>query len=173
MKTIKPISNPGTGPEPDGKTIGQPDFRLTHVGHWMTLALQKFDARVLYLMANHPDMPLALANLAARGQLNASHIQITRHLAVEGSRLTELADRAQITKQAMGKLVEQCEAWDLVTKLADAHDARAKRVVFTPAGQAWLHAFEQALAQAQAELALAVGTEVATVIALGLEAYVA
>jgi len=139
----------------------------------MGLALQKFDARVLALMAHNEEMPLALSNLAARGHLSASHIHITRHLALEGSRLTDLAQCANMTKQAMGKLVEQCEAWDLVARQDDPRDARARRIVFTPAGRIWLEAFEQAVAQAQAELAAAVGAEIATVIAIGLEAYVA
>lgn len=153
-----------------GSSLG---WRQAHLGHWMSLALQRFDARVLTLMARNEEVPLALSNLAARGRLSASHIHITRHLALEGSRLTELAQRANMTKQAMGKLVTQCEAWGLVGRLADARDARARRIVFTAAGLAWLQAFRQAVAQAEAELHAAVGTEVATVVAIGLEAYAA
>ena len=146
-------------------------WRQTHLGHWMSLALQRFDARVLYLMARNVDVPLALSNLAARGSLSASHVHITRHLALEGSRLTDLARRASMTKQAMGKLVEQCEAWGLVARLPDARDARARRIVFTSVGLCWLQAFRQAVAQAEAELRAAVGDDVATVLAIGLEAY--
>ena len=148
-----------------------PDFRATHLGHWLNLALLRFDARVLSLMASNVDVPLALSNLAARGRLSASHVHITRHLALEGSRLTELAQRANLSKQAMGKLVDQCEAWGLVTRLGDARDARARRVVFTRDGLTWLNAYRQAVSQAEDELRGAVGQEVATVIALGLEAY--
>ena len=146
-------------------------WRQANLGHWMTLALQRFDARVMFLMARNEDVPLALSNLAARGCVGASHIHITRHLALKGSRLTDLAARANVSKQAMGKLVEQCEAWGLVERLADARDARARRIVFTPVGLSWLQAFGQAVAQAEAELREAVGAEVATVIAIGLEAY--
>lgn len=149
----------------------QDGWRQAHLGHWMTQALQRFDARVLSLMARNVEVPLALANLAARGSLSASHIHITRHLALEGSRLTELAQRANMSKQAMGKLVEQCEAWGLVSRFDDTRDARARRIVFTPTGLIWLQAFRQAVAQAEAELRAAVGAEVATVIAIGLEAY--
>jgi DNA-binding MarR family transcriptional regulator len=152
---------------------GRDHWRQAHLGHWLMLALQRFDARVLSLMARNEQVPLALSNLAARGRLSASHIHITRHLARPGSRLTELAQRANMSKQAMGKLVDQCEAWGLVTRLEDAGDARARRIVFTPAGLAWLQAYEQAVTQAQAELNAAVGAEVATVIVLGLEAYAA
>lgn len=151
-------------PPPDG-------WRQAHLGHWLSQALQRFDARVLSLMARNVEVPLALSNLAARGTLSASHIHITRHLALEGSRLTDLAQRANMTKQAMGKLVEQCEAWGLVERLADPRDARARRIVFTPVGLIWLQAFRQAVAQAETELRSAVGPEVATVIAIGLEAY--
>nr|MDP2191754.1 MarR family transcriptional regulator [Rhodoferax sp.] len=148
-------------------------WREAHLGHWMSQALQRFDARVLSLMSRNEEVPLGLSNLAARGRLSASHIHITRHLALEGSRLTELARRAKMSKQAMGKLVEQCEAWGLVTRLMEARDARARRIVFTPVGLAWLQAFRQAVAQAEEELRAAVGAEVATVIAIGLEAYAA
>jgi DNA-binding MarR family transcriptional regulator len=139
----------------------------------MSLSLQRFDARVLALMAQNENVPLALSNLAARGSLSASHIHITRHLALEGLRLTDLAQRAGVSKQAMGQLVGQCEAWGLVARQDDARDARAWRIVFTSAGLAWLKAFEQAVAQAESELRSAVGDEVATVIAIGLEAYAA
>ena len=122
-------------------------------------------------MARNVNVPLALSNLAARGSLSASHVHITRHLALDGLRLTDLARRANLTKQAMGKLVEQCEAWGLVERLADPRDARAKRIVFTAVGLIWLGAFREAVAQAEDELRAAVGSDVATVVALGLEAY--
>jgi DNA-binding MarR family transcriptional regulator len=149
------------------------NWRQTHFGYWLAQASHRFDARVLALMAANDRVPLALANLARRGHLTASHIHITQHLALEGSRPTELAARAGVSKQAMGRLVDQCEAWGLVQRQHDPRDARAWRVVFTPAGLAWLQAFEEAVTQAQAELHAAVGDNVATVIALGLEAYAA
>ena len=148
-------------------------WRQAHLGRWLALASLRFDARVLTLMAANPQLPLALSNLAARGQLTASHIHITRHLALTGARLTELARQAGISKQAMGKLVDQCEAWSLVQRQPDPLDARARRVTFTAVGLAWLAAFEQAVVQTEAELRAELGDEVATVIAIGLEAYAA
>lgn len=135
--------------------------------------MRRFDARVLTLMAQNEHVPLALANLAARGQVSAAHVHITRHLALEGSRLTDLAELAGMSKQAMGKLVDQCEAWGIVKRIQDGSDARAKRVVFTADGMDWLWAFQQAVEQAESELKQAVGAEVAMVIAIGLEAYAA
>jgi DNA-binding MarR family transcriptional regulator len=160
--------------------IGVPDmtdnlvddrWRQSHLGRWLGDAMRRFDARVLQLMASNEGVPLALANLAAHDQISAAHIHITRHLALQGSRLTELAQAAGMTKQAMGNLVNQCEAWGLVTREDDPLDARAKRVVFTDTGLAWLQAFRAAVLQAEQEFREAVGQEVATVVALGLEAY--
>jgi len=143
----------------------------THVGHWLRLALERFDARVLVLMAQHPAVPLGLANLATRGQVGAAHVQITRHLPTEGARQTALARRAGMSKQAMGALVTQCEAWGMVTRVADPADARAHKVVFTATGLEWHSAYAQAAAQAEAEMRAAVGAEVTTVVTMGLEAY--
>jgi DNA-binding MarR family transcriptional regulator len=148
-------------------------WRHTHLGFLMGRALQRFDARVLTLIADNVDVPLGLSNLAARAQVSAAHIHITRHLPLAGARLTDLAASAAMTKQAMGKLVDQCEAWGLVTRAPDVRDARATRIVFSATGLVWLKAFELAVKQAEAELTQAVGEQVATVISIGLEAYAA
>ena len=143
-------------------------WRQVHIGHWLRLALDRFDSRVLVLMAHNPALPLALSNLLARGQVGAAHIHITRHLQEQGSRLTDLALRAGMSKQAMAALVSQCEAWGM-----DLLDARARQVRFTDIGFAWLQAYRSAVDQAQAELYQSVGDDVATVLLLGLEAYAA
>jgi len=148
-------------------------WRQTHLGRLAELARLRFDARVLALMARNDELALSLSHLAARGKLGASHIQITRHLAEDGSRLTDLARQGGITKQAMGKLVDQCAAWGLVERHPDARDARGIQIVFTASGRQWLAAYRQAVEQAEAEFRQAVGPEVATVVQLGLEAYVA
>jgi DNA-binding MarR family transcriptional regulator len=123
------------------------DWRQAHLGRLLGHAMRRFDERVLYLMAHNVDVPL------------------------EGSRLIDLAQSAGMTKQAMGDLVTQCEAWGLVQRTADLSDARARRIVFTEIGLAWLQAFEQAVSQTEAEFRQEVGADVATVISLGLEAY--
>ena len=146
-------------------------WRQTHLGRLLGHAMRRFDARVLELMARSPQAPLALSNLAARQQVSAAHIHITRHLSLRGSRLVDLAQAAGMSKQAMGDLVDQCEAWGLITREADPLDARARRVCFTPLGLDWLRAFREAVRQAEEEFRAEVGADVATVVALGLEAY--
>jgi DNA-binding MarR family transcriptional regulator len=146
-------------------------WRLTHLGRLLGHAARRFDARVLELMADNIDVPLALSNLAARSQVSAAHVHITRHLALQGSRLTDLAQRAAMSKQAMGDLVDQCEAWGLVVREPDPQDTRARLVRFTPTGLAWLQAFKDAVTQAEDEFRVEVGAQVATVVMIGLEAY--
>ncbi|OOG54757.1 MarR family winged helix-turn-helix transcriptional regulator [Polaromonas sp. C04] len=158
--------NPPHPPAEDG-------WRQTHLGRLLGHAMRRFDERVLQLMAQNIEVPLALSNLAARGQVSAAHIHITRHLSLQGSRLTELAERAGMSKQAMGQLVDQCEAWGLVTRAPDSRDARARLVRFTPTGLDWLQAFRHAVVQAEAEFRADVGPEVATVAMIGLEIYAA
>lgn len=157
----------------DGRPTPPADdrWRSGHLGRLMGQALRRFDERVLFLMAHDPQVPLALSNLAAREQVGAAHIHITRHLPLKGARLTELAASAGMSKQAMGDLVTQCEAWGLVQREPDPKDARARRIVFTDTGRLWLEAFRLAVARAEAEFRAQVGQDVATVVALGLEAY--
>jgi len=165
MSSFDVITSTAAAPQVDDR------WRQMHLGRLLGHAMRKFDERVLHLMAHDAGVPLALANLAARDQISAAHIHITRHLALQGSRLTVLAQAAGMSKQAMGDLVDQCEAWGLVKRERDGQDARAKKVVFTADGLAWLDAFKTAVAQVESEFKESVGHDVATVVALGLEAY--
>ena len=82
MPDPPPLTTPLGAPPPadDG-------WRQTHLGRLMGHALRRFDARVLQLMARNVEVPLALSNLAARDQVSAAHIHITRHLSLGGDRL--------------------------------------------------------------------------------------
>jgi len=155
-------------PPPDASAA---HWRTAHAGHWIRLAHQRFEARVLALMAHHPQVPLGLSRLADNAQVGAAILHITRHLDPQGMRLVDLARAAGMTKQAMGALVTQCEAWALVVRTPHPSDARARLVRFTDTGQAWLQACAQATRQAEDEMRAAMGAEVCTVVALGLEAY--
>ena len=148
-------------------------WRQTHLGRLLGHAMRRFDARVLQLMAASAQAPLALSHLAARDKVGAAIVHVTRHLPLAGARLTELAAWAGMSKQAMGDLVDQCAAWGLVARAPHPLDARARLIVFTPVGLDWLVAFRDAVAQAEAEFRAAVGNDIATVVALGLEAYAA
>lgn len=79
------------------------------------------------------------AGLRARGHaLQPAHASVLIHLKGEGRRLTELAERAGVSKQAMGKLVDELEEMELVERVPDEGDGRAKIVRFSPEGRALL-----------------------------------
>jgi DNA-binding MarR family transcriptional regulator len=147
------------------------DWRTTHLGCVLGNALRRFDARVLVLISQNKDLPLKLANYAARGLVTAAQVHLTRHLALGGSRLVDMAHSAGMSKQAMSQLVQQCEAMGLVNIEPDANDARSKRIIYTETGLLWQAAFREAVRQAEAEMSAEIGQEISTVVSLGLEAY--
>ncbi|XXY44240.1 MarR family transcriptional regulator [Sorangium sp. So ce269] len=69
-----------------------------------------------------------------------AHTALMPYIDLEGTRLTDLAERARVTKQAVGQVVEELEAMGVVERTPDPDDRRAKRVRFTPRGlKALLH----------------------------------
>jgi DNA-binding MarR family transcriptional regulator len=73
---------------------------------------------------------------AGHDDLRAAHAQVFVALDMEGSRLTELAARAGMTKQAMGELVRYLEHHGYLAVEPDSRDRRAKMIRPTPRGMA-------------------------------------
>ena len=68
----------------------------------------------------------------------AAHLAVFPHLDLEGTRLTELARRMGVTKQAVSQVIDDLEALHAVERQPDPEDGRAKRVVFTDKGRAFM-----------------------------------
>ncbi|MCF6466859.1 winged helix-turn-helix transcriptional regulator [Nonomuraea sp. MG754425] len=62
------------------------------------------------------------------------HGSVFRFIDAEGSRLTTLAERAGLTKQAIGELVSDLEEHGYVERVSDAGDRRAKIIRLTEQG---------------------------------------
>lgn len=135
-------------------------WRHANIGRLLNNAVRRFEARVLALMSEKGHV-----------QTRISHVNLTRNLDIDGTRLTELARRACMSKQAMGELVDQCAELGLVARAADPADRRARLVVFTPDGLEWLGAFRAAVDLAEAEMRAELGNETTDAIARGLAAY--
>ena len=121
-------------------------WRLHNAGRILSNAVTRFEARVLALMEQ-----------AGYTGTRLSHVNLTRHLDLEGTRITELARRARMTNAAMTELIDQCEQLGLVQREADPADARARVVCFTEEGRLWLTAFGKALQKAERELVREIG----------------
>ncbi len=91
--------------------------------------------------------------------LRPSHGCVFRYLSVDGSRLSELAEKSGMTKQAFGEHVANVEALGYVTRVADPADGRAKLVVPTPQGREALILGRQVFADLEREWAEAIGAE--------------
>mgnify|MGYP002336095740 CR=1 FL=1 len=69
-------------------------------------------------------------------ELRPAHMSIFQHVdhPPHGTRITELAERAQMTKQSMGQLVTDMERLGFVERIPDPTDQRAKIVRLTDLG---------------------------------------
>jgi DNA-binding MarR family transcriptional regulator len=64
------------------------------------------------------------------------HGSVFRFIDARGSRLTELAERSRLTKQAIGELVDELERLGYVERAPDPGDRRAKIIRLTERGEA-------------------------------------
>ena len=80
---------------------------------------------------------LVIARLAERGHgdVRPAHAAVFQYLDDTGTTVSVLADRAQMTKQAMAELVRPLEAEGLVATEPDPTDKRAKLVLPTDRGR--------------------------------------
>lgn len=86
-------------------------------------------------------------------------LALFRNLDLGGTRLTDLAARARMTKQSMHELVDKAEAFGVVQRRAARDDRRAKIVEFTSAGLRMLGRFREGVAEAESRLATLIGDE--------------
>jgi len=80
------------------------------------------------------------------------HHNVMAHVTYEGIRLTELADRAGVTKQAMSELVADLERLGYLERTPDPQDRRAKLITFTDRGHAAVVTATAAFADMEAQL---------------------
>ena len=100
-------------------------------------------------------------DLAAAGfdDLRPAYLAVFQHLDAEGSRLTDLAHRAQVTKQSMGALVDSLEQWGYVERIPDPRDGRARIVRRTERGWAVERTARASIRALEDEWTQRVGTE--------------
>lgn len=72
---------------------------------------------------------------SGHGEVRSAHGAVFQYLDDTGTTVSALADRAQMTKQAMAELVLHLEKKGYVTRTPDPHDRRAKLVLPTEKGR--------------------------------------
>jgi DNA-binding MarR family transcriptional regulator len=96
---------------------------------------------------------------AGYGDVRPAHYAVFRYLEDDGSRVTELAEVAGMTKQSMGELVAYLEERGYIERRPDPRDGRAKIVMLTEKGQRGIEAAAERIAEIEAELARWMGKE--------------
>lgn len=102
---------------------------------------------------------LLFERLARAGYANVhpAHAIVFQHIPAEGARITDLAERAQLTKQYLGRLVTELEALGYLERTPDPTDGRARLVRLSERGQQITRAAEQAIAEIEEDLAQRIG----------------
>ena len=89
--------------------------------------------------------------------LRQAHTNLFPHIDFQGVRITELARRLDISKQAVSQSVAELEALGVVELLVDPEDARAKLVRFTAKGAEGIAQGLRVLGELELELEARIG----------------
>lgn len=96
---------------------------------------------------------------AERGhpEIRPPHGHVMQYLDEGGTRVSVLAERAQVTKQSMAELVAHLEQLGYVERLPDPTDRRAKLVLATAKGQELYVIAREVVAEIEAEWTMRLG----------------
>jgi len=151
MSPKKPGARPPPTDDPNGRAFRA---RLEGAKQESTLQLLFKAARLL-----DEEAVRRVASKPGRKQLRRSHLSLLPHLDLEGTRITDLAERVGVTKQAISQLVDELEAMGVLERVADPDDARARRVVLTRAGREGIFEGLSVLQGLEKELEQGIGTK--------------
>ena len=127
---------------------------------------------VLLRGAWHRFLDELFERLAAEGfdDLRPAYSPVFQHIERGGTRIGVLAERAQMTNQSMGYLVDALERRGYVRRQADPADRRASLVVITDRGRDEIAAARRLIADIEREWTDRIGQERMTSLREALEA---
>ena len=130
--------------------------------------------RQLLLRASRIVNRHVVEGLQARGytDLRSTHTTLLSNIDLAGSTVTVAADRAGITKQAMGRLATELEAAGYIRVEADPKDARARILQLTKTGKKLMLDSLEVMAELERRYARSVGRDRLAAILGGLAAFV-
>lgn len=128
-------------------------------GH--TRRLRGGDLGTLMRTGYHRTMEYVQARLEQLGfdDVRPAHMAIFQNLGAEGARIGELAERAKLTNQSVGYLVDYLEEHGYVERRPDPTNRRATLVCFTERGWDEADACAKILDQLDEELTTRMGAE--------------
>lgn len=96
---------------------------------------------------------------AGYGDLRPAHLTVFQHLPAGGAHATVLAERAQMTKQSMGSLIDYLAEHGYIERVPDPDDGRARLVRRTARGWAVEWAARTSLQRLESEWTAALGAD--------------
>lgn len=111
-----------------------------NVGLLMFIAYRSLENRVIEAV-----------RAAGFAEVTNAQFKIMQRIGPDGTRLTELAEQAQVTKQTAGFLVDQLEKAGWVERVPDPRDKRARLVKISERGQAAIPVATGVVEQVEAE----------------------
>ena len=124
------------------------EWHAANVGRVLALSAQRFVREVLMIV-----------HVGGHSEIGETLLTLLRNLDLGGTRLTDLAARAHMTKQSMRELVDRAEALGLVARQTLETDKRAKSIQFTATGLSTLEDMRVGVLGAEARLAQQIGPE--------------
>ena len=94
---------------------------------------------------------------AGYDDLNPSHVSLFRYPTLDNSRMTDIAQRMDITKQSVHELIGHLEDCGYVVREPDPADRRARIVRLTPKGHAVENVIREQARNAEKQIASILG----------------
>ncbi|MBV9413875.1 MAG: MarR family transcriptional regulator [Solirubrobacterales bacterium] len=105
------------------------------------------------------DTEVLAAAAKAGFEIQPGHAIVLRHLGEDGARPSEMAAKAQVTRQAITKALDDLERLGLVHRQPDPNDGRGVTVRYTTRGLAALHIARTRMQELEREFASQVGAK--------------
>ena len=143
---------------------------------WGTIeAGRRRNMRQILLRASRIVNQHVVEGLHARGyaDLRSTHTTLLSNIDLAGSTVTEAADRAGITKQAMGRLATELEGAGYIRVQSDPKDARARVLLLTKTGKQLMLDSLEVMAELERRYARSLGRERLAAVLQGLAVFVA
>lgn len=137
-------------------------------------AHRRRNLRVLLFRATRIINARVTDELQRRGyaDVRAGHGTLLANLDFAGNSVTEIAERAQISTQAAGKLALELEGLGYITRKPDRRDRRTLSLRFTAAGRRLVADTVEIVDEIEADVATAIGSRPFASLLVGLQGLV-
>lgn len=123
-------------------------WRDENLGRFLLNAFRRFERDLLRRLRE-----------AGFANVRIVHLRVIRQMDMDGTRISVLAERAGVTKQAMSQLIAECVRLAFLRMEFDASDRRARIVRFTSHGAALIERARSIIVEIEAEFARILGQQ--------------